>query len=306
MTQQKTMGSIDWFEILLLAAIWGGVFLATAIVLRDLPVFTLVAARVGGGALALWAYLLIRGIPIRLGRAELIGFLGMGLLNNVIPFVLMAWGQTHIESSLAAIFNASTAFFGVIVAAALLADERLSARKTGGVLLGLGGVVIALGWESLRSFDMRSLAQLAVIAGTVSYAFAGVWARKWLGHLRPELAAAGMLSAATLIMLPLALAFDGVPKSIPAPASIVSLLFIMLVATAGAYLLYYRILARAGAGNLMLVTLLIPPFAIIFGAAVLTESLPTRSYAGLGLIAIGMLVLDGRVFHRLLHRRPAR
>ena len=306
MTQQKTMTSIDWAEILLLAAIWGGVFLATAIVLRDLPVFTLVAARVGGGALALWAYLLIRRIPIQLGRAELVGFLGMGLLNNVIPFALMAWGQTHIESSLTAIFNASTAFFGVITASAMLADERLSARKTGGVLLGLGGVVIALGWESLRSFDIRSLAQLAVIAGTLSYACAGVWARKRLGHLRPELAAAGMLSAATLIMLPLALAYDGLPAKIPAPESIAALLFIMLIATSGAYLLYYRILARAGAANLMLVTLLIPPFAIIFGAAVLGESLPLRSYAGLCLIALGMLVLDGRFLRRLARRALAR
>jgi len=299
MTSQKQITNRDWAELIILATIWGGVFLATALTLRDLPVFTTVAGRVAGGAIVLWAYVLIRRFPLRIGRAELVGFAGMGVLNNVIPFVLMAWGQTHIESSLTAIFNASTAFFGVLVAAALLRDERLSARKGLGVLVGLGGVIVAIGPESLRQFDLRSLAQLAVVAGTMSYAFAGVWARTHLSHLRPEVAAAGMLGAAALIMVPLAVAYDGPPSHMPAFTSLLALSYMMVVGTAGAYLLYYRILARAGSGNLMLVTLLIPPVAIILGALVLHEALPLRSYVGLALLSLGMVVLDGRVARRL-------
>lgn len=301
---QKQISNRDWAELLILGLIWGAVFLATAIALRDLPVFTTVAGRVTGGAIALWTYVLIRRIPLGLGRAEVIGFCGMGLLNNVIPFVLIAWGQTQIESSLAAIFNASTAFFGVLVAAALLRDERLSLRKGLGVMIGLGGVVVAIGLDSLHQFDVRSLAQLAVVAGTISYAFAGVWARRTLSHLRPEVAAAGMLTVASLVMLPLALLYDGIPQHMPSAASLVALAYMMVIATAGAYLLYYRILARAGSGNLMLVTLLIPPFAIVLGALILHESLPLRSYLGLGLLSLGMIVLDGRAW-RYLRRHLA-
>jgi len=306
MIAQKQLSNRDWAELLLLALIWGAVFLATAVALRDLPVFTTVAGRALGGAIALWAYVILRHIPLGLGRAEWVGFFGMGLLNNVIPFSLIAWGQTQIESSLTSIFNASTAFFGVLVAAAILKDEKLTARKAIGVAIGLGGVVIAIGLDSLHQFDIRSLAQLAVVAGTLSYAFAGVWARQRLGHLRPEVAAAGMLTGASLILVPLALAYDGIPQHLPSTASLVALGYMILIATSGAYLLYYRILARAGAGNLMLVTLLIPPVAIVLGALVLGETLPLRSYIGLGLLSAGMVILDGRAARYLGGRAASR
>jgi drug/metabolite transporter (DMT)-like permease len=225
-------------------------------------------------------------------------FLVMGLLNNVIPFGLMAWGQLHIETGLTSILNATTAIFGVIVAALVFADERLTIRKAIGVGMGFAGVATAIGLEAFASFDLRSTAQLAVLAGTFSYALAGSWARARLGHLPPVVAAAGMLTGSTVILLPAALLLDG-PVSFdlhgPTWAAIA---YYSLIATAGAYLLYYRVLAVAGSGNLMLVTLLIPPVAIILGAVVLGEELHPRAYAGFALLALGLLVLNGTIWPR--------
>jgi drug/metabolite transporter (DMT)-like permease len=227
----------------------------------------------------------------------------MGLLNNVIPFTLMAWGQLYIPSGLTSIFNATTAIFGVLIAALLLSDENLSRRKAIGVAIGFSGVVVAIGLESLRNFDITSLAQLAVLAGTVSYAFAGVWARKQLVGLAPQVAAAGMLTSSTLILLPLAWFFDG-PISLDLhPRTIMAIAYYALGATAFAYLLYYRILALSSSGNLMLVTLIITPIAIILGTLVLGETISPNAYKGFALLALGLIVIDGRVIDRMRRAR---
>ena len=226
----------------------------------------------------------------------------MGLLNNVIPFSLMAWGQLHIETGLTSILNAATAIFGVIAAAVFLADERLTLRKAIGVSFGFAGVVTAIGIGALASFDIRSLGQLAVIAGTISYAIAGVWARKTLSGQPPQVAAAGMLAGASLFALPIALIVEG-PISVSLDARTWAAIgYYAIIATAFAYLLYYRVLAMAGSGNLMLCTLLVAPVAIILGAVVLDEALPVQAYAGFALIAAGLLILDGRLFKALQNR----
>ncbi len=227
-------------------------------------------------------------------------------MNNLLPFSLLNWSQLYIESGLTSIFNATTAVFGVLVAAIFFADERLTARKSLGVGLGFaGGVVVTIGISNLASFDPRSLAQLAAIAATLSYALAGgVWARKRLAHLSPpQVAAMGMLTASAVIILPAAWIIEG-----PIPPIALSggatwaggVAYMAVIATAGAYLLYYRILAMAGSGNLMLVTLLIPPVAIGLGGAWQRgENLSPNAFAGLALLALGLIVLDGRIFKRL-------
>lgn len=225
----------------------------------------------------------------------------MGLLNNAIPFSLMAWGQLHIESGLTAIFNAATAIFGVILAALAFSDERLTLPRLMGVLLGFTGVIVAIGVDSLAQFDLRSLAQLAVLAGTLSYAAASVWARKRLTGIRPEIAAAGMLTASSVIMLPIALWIDGAPTIRLQTDTILAISYYAVIATAGAYLLYYRVLAMAGSGNLMLCTLLIVPVAIALGAAVRGEILPPSALTGFALLALGLVILDGRIL-RLLRK----
>jgi drug/metabolite transporter (DMT)-like permease len=161
-----------------------------------------------------------------------------------------------------------------------------------GVGLGFLGVATAIGLSSVADFDLRSGAQMAVLAGTLSYACAGAWARKRLGGLPPQLAAAGMLTASTLILVPAALLIDGPPRFDLQTDTWLAIGYFALVATAGAYLLYYRVLSMAGSGNLMLVTLLIPPVAIGLGALVLGEGLPPRAFLGFALLALGLLILN--------------
>lgn len=286
----------------LLALLWGGSFLTVRIALDEIGPLWVVAHRVFWAALVLWAVILLRGIALPRAPRIWAAFLVMGLLNNVIPFGLMAWGQLHIASGLTSILNASTAIFGVIAAAIFFADERISPRKAFGVLLGFAGVATAIGLDALRSLDLRSLAQLAVIGGTVSYALAGVWARKMLGGLPPQMAAAGMLGASALVMIPLAWTIEGPVDLSLSTRTWGAIGYYAVLATAFAYLLYYRVLGMAGSGNLMLVTLLIAPVAILLGAWILDETLRPAAYTGFALLAGGLLVIDGRPW-RLLRAR---
>lgn len=294
MTQQS-LSTRAWAEMALLALIWGASFLAIKLALAEVPVFTLVAHRVFWATLLLWIYVLWRGLDIPRSPKIWGAFLMMGILNNIIPFTLMAWGQQFIETGLTSIFNAVTAIFGVLVAAMFFRDERLTARRGIGVCIAFAGVAVAIGLDSFASFDIRSLAQLAVIGGTVSYAFAAAWARGYLSGLAPQVAAAGMLTGATVIMLPLAWVIDGAPEMPQLPVTFAAIGYFAILGTAIAYLLYYRVLSMAGSGNAMIVTLLIPPVAIILGAVVLGERLAPEAFAGFALLALGLMILDGRM-----------
>ncbi|PVA06527.1 DMT family transporter [Thalassorhabdomicrobium marinisediminis] len=287
-----------WAELLLLACLWGGSFLAIRLALNEVPFATSVAHRVFWAALILWAYVWWRGLPVPKDPQVWGALLVMGLLNNAIPFSLMAWGQLYIPTGLTSVFNAGTAIFGVVVAALLLRDERLTLRKAAGALIGFFGVATAIGLDSVRHIDITSLAQLAVIGGTISYAFASVWARVHLSGLTPQVAAAGMLTGSSLIMVPAALILDGPPTFALAATTFAAIGYYVVFATAGAYLLYYRLIAAAGAANTMIVTLLIPPVSILLGAIVLHETLSPNVYAGLALLALGLIILDGRLLRR--------
>ena len=298
---QTSVSTTAWALMAALAAIWGASFLAIKLGLEELPFLTLVAHRVFWACLILWAYVLVRRLPLPRDPRIWGAFLVMGLLNNVIPFGLMAWGQQFIETGLTSIFNAGTAIFGVLVAALVFADERLTPRKALGVLVAFFGVAVAIGLDSFRQFDLRSLAQLAVIGGTISYAFAAAWARRTMAGLTPQVSAAGMLTGASLLIVPVALMVDGLPQVPEISTTWAAIAYFSVIGTALAYLLYYRIIALAGSGNAMIVTLLIPPVAIVLGAIVLDERLEPSAFAGFGLLALGLVILDGRLFGRLRH-----
>ena len=299
MTDQKSLSGRAWAEMLVLALIWGGSFLSIRIALDEISPLMSVAHRVTWAMLVLWGVVAMMRIPLPRNPRIWFAFLVMGLLNNVIPFVLMAWGQLHIESGLTSILNAFTAVVGVVMAALFFSDERLTPRKIIGVVLGFIGVAVAIGLENFKNFDLRSLAQLAVIGGTVAYAVAGVWARKNLAGMPPQLAAAGMLTGATVIMLPLVYFVEGLPTFDLQPRTLVAIGYYAVIATATAYLLYYRVLAMAGSGNLMLVTLLVAPVAITLGAVVLGEKLSANAFVGFVILAVGLIILDGRVWKAL-------
>ncbi len=299
--KQQQMNSRAWLEMLLLGAIWGGVFLAVALALKEIPVFSLVTMRVGFAAMVLWIYVLIRGQQFPASWRMWSALIVMGILNNAIPFTLLNFGQTQIESGLTSILNAGTVVFATLISAIFLKDERLTKRKLLGVILGMSGVITVIGFQSLQAFDLRSLGQIACIGATVFYALAGVWARKYLSGISPAVSSAGMLTGSTLVMAPISLWIDGWPTWGYSGQTWLSLIYIVIVATVAAYLLYFRVLNAAGASNTLLVTLVVPPIAVSLGALVLAEQLPLRSLIGFVLIALALVVIDGRLW-KLAHR----
>lgn len=299
MSDQKSLTPRATLDLAVLALIWGGSFLAVRTALDEIGVMTSVAWRVAPAAAALWAWVILRRLPVPRAPAVWGAFLVMGFLNNAVPFSLMAWAQLHIETGLTSILNATTALFLAPLAALAFRDERLTLRKAAGVTLGFAGVAAAIGPEALAGLDLRSAAQLAVLAGAASYAVAALWARARFAGIRPEVAAAGMLTGSSLILVPAAVLAEGTPGFDLAPATWSAIGYYALVSTALAYLLYYRIIAAAGAANAGFVTLMIPPVAIALGALVRGEALAPNAFLGLGLLAAGLAILDGRVLRLL-------
>ncbi|SFF82947.1 Threonine/homoserine efflux transporter RhtA [Neptunomonas qingdaonensis] len=290
--------------LIVLSILWGGSFFFVGVAVADLPPLTIVTLRVGLAAIALWSIALLMGLHPPKSVGIWIAFLGMGLLNNVIPFVLIVWGQTQIASGLASILNAATPIFTVVVAGILLPDERMTPLKLAGVAVGFIGVVVMIGLPAISGGDSL-LAQLAIIAATLSYAFAGVFGRRFKTMaINPIITAAGQVTASALVLAPITLMVDG-PLDIAEPSleTWTAIVGLAVLSTAIAYVLYFKILASAGATNLMLVTLLVPVSAILFGSLFLNESLEVIHLVGMALIALGLSAIDGRIWRRLTHAR---
>ena len=292
------LGPMDWGLLVLLSLLWGASFLFVGIAVQELPVLTITALRVSLAALVLWGIALFCGHQLPRGRKTWQAFLALGLLNNVIPFGLIVFGQQTIGAGLAAILNATTPLWTVLVAALFLADERFSKQKLFGVLLGLVGVIVMVGPDSLAGISRNLGAQLAVLGATLSYAFASVFGRRFAAaKISPLQTALGQVTASSFILVPLALMIDTPwASALPSQATIFAILGLAVLSTAGGYLLFFNILERAGATNVSLVTLLIPPSAIAMGMLFLEETLQGIHFIGLALIILGLLSLQGRLF----------
>lgn len=301
----RTMTASEWTLLLALSLLWGGSFFFTGVALTGLPPLLVVFLRVGLAALFLCAAALVAGARLpreaRIWRA----FLGMGILNNVVPFCLIVWSQTQIASGLAAILNAATPLFGVVVAHFLTADERMTGNRLAGVLIGFAGVAIMVGPSALGGGGELA-AELASLGAALAYAFAGVYGRRFARMgVPPLVTAAGQVAASTLVLLPLVLVLDR-PWTLPVPGLAVwgAVLGAAALSTALAFVIYFRLLASAGAGNVLLVTLLVPVSAILLGALVLGERLEPRHYLGMAVIALALAAVDGRLL-RLVRPGPA-
>jgi drug/metabolite transporter (DMT)-like permease len=297
-TVNTKMGPFEWLLLLILSVLWGGSFFFVGVAVKALPPLTIVVLRVGLAAIVL--NLIVRATSLRMPKEWRYwkAFFGMGLLNNMIPFCLIVWGQTHIASGLASIFNATTPLLTVLVAHAFTKDEKISGGRMSGILIGVIGVAVIIGLESLGGLGTNTLAQFAVLGAALSYAFAGVYGRRFkrMGTA-PLVTATGQVTASTILLAPLALVVDQ-PWSLAMPgfdvwAAVVSLAF---ASTALAYIIYFRILATAGATNLLLVTFLIPVSAILLGVVFLGEHLAGKDLAGMTLIFLGLVAIDGRFF----------
>jgi len=306
--QKLPRNATEWALLLLLALLWGGTFFFAKLALAAIPPLTLVALRTGLAALALLGFLALGGRTLPLSLRAWRGFLIMGLLNNAIPFALINWGQTQIDSGLAAILNATTPLFTVLLAHLVTADEKLTRNRIAGVLLGLAGVIVMIGPSALRGLGLAGLGKLAVVSAALSYAGAGLFGRSLTG-LSPVVAACGMLVASALVMLPVALIVDG-PAGLAAARSAgppiwSALAGLALLSTALAYIVYFRILATAGATNLLLVTFLIPVSALVLGGLFLGERPGPGEFAGMALIFLGLVAVDGRLLAPLRRRAVA-
>ncbi|MCO4315950.1 DMT family transporter [Phyllobacterium sp. 21LDTY02-6] len=294
-TNPLTMSGYVWLQLLLLGAIWGGSFFFARIAVQFVPPFTLVLIRVAVAALALQVFLLARGIRFLDYRSHVLGFAGLGILNNAIPFSLLFIGQTALGAGLASIFNATTPIWTVLLATVLTADEKATPRKLTGIGLGIAGIIVMMGPSIGTSFGAPLWAQLAVIGATLSYALASILAKRFKA-VPPTVTATGQLTASTLIMIPLVLMNDGVADfSGVSPGVWLAILALGLLSTAFAYILFFSIVRSGGATNASLVTLIVPVSAILLGTIFLGERLALQDFIGMGLIAIGLLVIDGRI-----------
>lgn len=299
-TIHRRMDATDWAILAALSVMWGCAFFFLAIQLRALPPFTIVLLRVGLAALLLlgWAAVTRMKLP---GPKLWGAFVVLALLNNVIPFALYGFAQQHIASGLAGILNATTPLWGVLAAHLLTTDERATPAKVVGVLIGFAGVAAMTGGDALGGLGGNALAQAACLLATLCYALAAIWARRFVdAGVTPLAVATGQLTAATAVMIPLALIVDR-PWTLAMPGATIwaAVAGMVLVSTVFAYILYFRLVERAGASNSLLVTFTIPIVAIWLGVAVLGESLLPKHLIGMALIALGLAAIDGRPFERL-------
>lgn len=292
----KVMNAQEWSLLIALSVVWGGSFFFNGVAVKELPTFTVVVCRVALAAVLLFAVMRIVGETMPRDARAWRAFFGMGVLNNVMPFSLIVWGQSHISSGLASILNATTPLFTVLLASWLTADERLTSGRLLGVLIGLAGVGVLMGGDTLRQPDGDVLAQVACLAGALSYALAGIFGRRFrrMG-ISPLATATGQVTASSLILIPAMLLIDQ-PWNLPAPSlpAIGALIGVASLSTALAYILYFQLLATAGVTNLLLVTLLIPVSAILLGTFVLGELLEPKHFVGIALIGFGLAAIDGR------------
>ena len=294
--------------VVILSVLWGGSFFFVGIVVTELPTFTIVFLRVAIAALGLHITLRVMGERMPAGAAIWRAFFAMGFLNNLVPFSLIAWGQSHVASDLASILLATTPLFTVIVAHFMTSDERLSGGRLAGIAASIAGVAILVGSEALHGLGFALLAHVGLLGAAVFYSFGAVFGRRFqrMG-VTPLATATGQITASSLLLLlPLALAVDR-PWSLdmPSTATWLAIAGLALLSTSLAYVLYFRILATAGATHLLLVTFLIPVSAIILGAAFLAERLQANHFIGMAVIGIGLAAIDGWIF-KMLWRRGKR
>jgi drug/metabolite transporter (DMT)-like permease len=291
----------DWSMLGVLSVLWGGSFFFAGVSLRELPPLTVVFLRVALAAIILLPVLWIYRIRFPARLSDWKPFFALALLNNVLPFSLIVVGQTYIPSGLASVLNATTPLFTVLVMAAA-GDEKLHVRRVAGVIAGLIGVVILHG-PSLDFEAGQSVGILLCLAAAFCYGLAALYARRKLLDSPPLATAAFQLMASSLVMAVVAGAAER-PWQLPMPgvATWLAIIGSAALSTALAYIIFFRILRRAGSTNVMLVTLLIPVTAILLGYLVLGEAISFREIVGAVVIGSALLIIDGRVFQ--LFGRP--
>jgi len=299
------MGPIQWLLLLSLALLWGGSFFFIEIAIRDLPVFTVVTARVGLAAILLIGFVYLQGHTMPRSLKTWAKFLLLGALRATLPISLIVWAETQIDSGLASILNSTSPLFTMIVAHFLTADEPLTPNRTVGVIIAMSGVTVLIGAHALQGLGLKVLAQLAMLGATLSYGFAAVYGRRFKA-LPTTVSSAGMLVGATLLALPLALLLERPWTLRPSGLSVAAVLALAVLSTALAFVIWFKLIHSAGAANTSMVTFLIPIVGLLLGVGLLGERLEPSSLIGLALILLGLAVATKVVAAKWLTRvRPS-
>ena len=295
-----------WIYLLLLSSFWGASFYFIEVGLEHLSPVWLVSLRLISGAICLLIWLTLTSVSLPRHFEFWRNCLVMGVLNNLAPFCLIAWGQLSVTGGMASILNANTAFIGVLMSALFLKTEPLRLNRVAGVIIGVTGVAVAIGVNPLSGQTGSVWGQLAIVLATVFYALAGVWGRIRLSAYQAAQGACGMLLCSAVLSVPLAIILSGQPSfSLLQTAHLGTLVILILgigiLGTAMAYPLYFKVLELAGASNLLLVTIIVPIFALTLDALLLEQLVSWSALAGFGLVAFGLSVMDGRLYQRKNH-----
>ena len=295
---QPAISPVVWSMLLFLSLLWGASFFFARIAVQEVPPLMLVLMRVVIAAAALHLYLLAKGDWGKFMAQRFAPFILLGLLNNAIPFSLLFIGQTELGAGLAAVLNALVPFWTVIGANFLTSDEKFTAGKVTGILLGVTGAALIIGPSAITGLGAPLWAKFAVVSAGVSYALASIYAKRFKS-VPPIVTAAGQLTASALIMLPAAFLTHGIwsPLAVTPPVWL-AVTALALASTSLAYIIFFKIIAASGATVVSLFTLLVPVSAILLGTAFLGESLSLTELSGMALIGLGLVIIDGRLARR--------
>ncbi|MBT3931232.1 MAG: DMT family transporter [Rhodospirillaceae bacterium] len=294
------MTPVEWILLFILGGVWGGTFFFNAIAIPEIPPLVVIFFRVAIASSILWVVVLAGGIKVPRDATTWVDLVIMAALNSALPFFLIAWGQVHIASGLASIMIGTTPLFAVVTAHFMTSDEKMSPGKVLGVLAGLVGVVVLIGPQFLGDIGKDLIAQLSVLGAAVCYAVSAIYGRRFSRRdTPPMMVATGQITMAAVLLLPFALIIDRPWElAIPSMQAGGAVLGLAVLSTSFAYLIFFRILARAGAVNILLVNFLVPVSAILLGVFILGEVLTTEQIVGMAFIALGLALIDGRLFQR--------
>ena len=288
------MSNRDWFLVFSLGILWGASFLFVEVLLDLINPFLIVYFRVSIASVILVLYLYLSKTKFKVTNKIVYNLFIMALLNNVVPFLLIAYGQQTTTGGLASILNANTSLITILLASMFISYEKLTVNRILGVLIGLFGIIIAVGYESFLTIYDDSYGKFLILLATVSYSFAGIWAKLKLSDVPPLISATGMLTFSTVILSPFAaIYFNDDLINLNFTIIFYSIMFAVLCSVI-AYFLYFKILEKTGAGNLLICTIIIPPASIILNSLILGQVISISELIGLMIIILGLIVLDGR------------
>ena len=293
------MSNKNWLLVISLGIIWGSSFLFVEILLNNINPWMIVFLRVSIASIILISFCVYKNINLNLKLNDYYNISVMSLLNNVIPFLLIVYGQKTTTGGLASIINSSTAFFSIILASILISDEKLNFSRIIGVIIGVLGVIITIGYDNLIEFNEEGIGPYYILLATISYSFAGIWAKVKMKNISSLLSATGMTSISAILLFPIVMIYHQEQFYLIDQMVLKNAMLYALSCSVFAYLIYFKILETTGAGNLLICTIIVPASALILNYIVLGEQILSKEIFGIIIISIGLIILDGRILNYL-------